>query len=270
MLDDIPAPSMMRTTAGGLHRRHNEDMTVCVGNTVRESHSSLTCCSFFRNQVGSPGLWRWMNAVCRRLHSTLAPEVVYELILGDLLECFDVTFVFNPIKIKRNSRKARFVSCSFLQRPCLLTVKFTPNHHAIICTGCFFFVIKTSQRRRLAISSELCFPASSGECLVNTSISWRIGPASGDSLLPCYFVHKLSRTRPSFLVWHMIVSCACRADTNTGVGFVARPAWNGAWKNCDDFCFDGNSSRCVCNIGILNHRGLVKNTATEPSRLKTP
>ena len=112
-----------------------------------------------------------MNAVCRRLHSTLAPEVVYELILGDFLECFDVTFVFNPIKIKRNSRKARFVSCSFLQRPCLLTVKFTPNHHAIICTGCFFFVIKTSQRRRLAISSELCFPASSGECLVNTSIS---------------------------------------------------------------------------------------------------
>ena len=115
MLDDIPAPSIMRTTAGGLNRRHDEDKTVRVGNTVRESHSSLTCCRFSVIKW-DPQVYKKMhsNAVCRRLHSFLAPEVVYELILGDFLECFDVTFVFNPIKIKRNSRKFEVCILQFL------------------------------------------------------------------------------------------------------------------------------------------------------------
>jgi len=195
-----------------------------------------------------------IHTVCCSLHSTLPPEVVYELVLGDFFECCEVTFVFNPGKIERNSRDIGLVSCRFLRQPYVLTVKLTPNHHAIICTRCFLFVIKTTQRCRLTVSPELRFPASSGKCLMDTSIAWRVGPTCRDTLLPRDFVHRLSCARLSYLAWHKVVFSICCANMCSRVGLVTWPARDATCKSCEDFCIDENAIWYALSVGALSHR----------------
>jgi hypothetical protein len=83
--------------------------------------------------------------VCRRLQSPLPPQTLHQIVLADVPQPVKVALVFTVVKVQWQSREARLVSAApFRAPPAVLPVKLTPNHHAVVRTRCFLFVVETT------------------------------------------------------------------------------------------------------------------------------